>query len=105
MKLKSIILEKNLLFLIPFYIFTYENRFEEYNNDMKKIEMLKSEYEDIKNKLEELMNNNVINEFTRCTISDMSNRVLEHIAKKYENVKEGVESVMWWKSSSSGILY
>ena len=99
------IFEKNLLFLIPFYIFTYESRFEEYNNDMKKIEMLKSEYEDIKNKLEELMNNNVINEFTRCTISDMSNRVLEHIAKKYENVKEGVESVMWWKSSSSGILY
>ena len=91
------IFEKNLLFLIPFYIFTYENRFEEYNKDMSKIELLKTEYEDIKNKLEELMNRNVINEYTRCTISDMSNKVLEHIAKKYKNVREGVKSVMGGK--------
>ena len=27
------IFEKNLLFLIPFYIFSHENRFEEYNSD------------------------------------------------------------------------
>ncbi len=28
------------------------------------------------------------------TIMDMSNKVLEHIAKKYDNVQEGVKSVM-----------
>jgi len=35
-----------------------------------------------------------ISEYTRCTIIDMSNKVLEHIAKKYHAVREGVKSVM-----------
>ena len=35
-----------------------------------------------------------IDEYIRCTILDMSNRVLEHIAEKYQNVKEGVKAVM-----------
>ena len=30
------IFEKNLLFLIPFYIFSYERRFKEYVEDVKK---------------------------------------------------------------------
>lgn len=35
-----------------------------------------------------------VDEYTKCTILDMSNRVLEHIAAQYERVKEGVKSVM-----------
>ena len=35
-----------------------------------------------------------ISEYTRCTIIDMSNKVLEHIAQKYETVRKGVKSVM-----------
>ena len=38
-----------------------------------------------------------ISEYTRCTIIDMSNKVLEHIAKKYHAVREGVKSVMGGK--------
>lgn len=39
----------------------------------------------------------IISEYTKCTIMDMSNKVLEHIARKYENVREGVKSVMGGK--------
>ena len=85
---------KKLLFLIPFYIFSHESRFRVYNDDEKSLETLKNEYEEIKRRLEELMNAGEISEFMKCTIVDMSNRVLEHIASNYENVREGVKLVM-----------
>ena len=91
------IFEKNLLFLIPFYIFTHEERFEEYERDAEKLEALKREYEQIKNRLEEFMAAGVISEYEKCTIMDMSNKVLEHIAQKYEAVRKGVRTVMGGK--------
>ena len=36
----------------------------------------------------------MINEFTKCTILDMANKVLENIAANHEKVREGVKSVM-----------
>ena len=88
------IFEKNLLFLIPFYIFTHESRFEEYENNDAMLETLKSEYESIRKRLEKLAEEKVINEYTKCTILDMSNKVLQNIAGKHERVREGVKSVM-----------
>ena len=35
-----------------------------------------------------------IDEYTKCTILDMSGKVLEHIAANYQKVREGVKSVM-----------
>ncbi len=89
------IFEKRLL--LPFYIFSHEKRFEEYENDETKLKLLQEEYELIKNRLEELMNQGEISEYMKCTISDMSNKVLEHIAVKYDSVKKGVQSVMGGK--------
>ncbi len=91
------IFEKNLLLLIPFYIFSHETRFDEYEKDKTKLKNLQEEYEQIKNNLEELLNQGTISEYTRCTIIDMSNKVLGHIAAKYDSVKEGVEAVMGGK--------
>lgn len=91
------IFEKRLLFLVPFYIFTHEQRFKEYVQDMEKLSILKAEYEEIKNRLEELQDRQEISEYTKCTIIDMSNKVLEHIAAKYETIREGVKSVMGGK--------
>lgn len=91
------IFEKNLLLLIPFYIFSHETRFDEYEKDKSKLKTLQKEYEQIKNKLEELLNQGAISEYTRCTIIDMSNKVLEHIAVKYDSVREGVKTVMGGK--------
>lgn len=91
------IFDKRLLFLIPFYIFTHEGKFSEYDKDERKLEALMDEYEYIKNMLEELCNNTVIDEFTKCTIIDMSNKVLEHLTGNHDRVKEGVKSVMGGK--------
>ena len=88
---------KGLLLLIPFYIFSHEARFEEYEKDETKRETLQEEYEQIKNRLEELSIQGTISEYTKCTIIDMSNKVLEHIAVKYDYVKEGVKAVMGGK--------
>ena len=91
------IFKKNLLFLIPFYIFSHENRCEEYEENEEKLRLLELEYEQIKNKLEEFIDQRKISEYTKCTIIDMSNKVLEHIAKKYENIRRGVKSIMGGK--------
>ena len=91
------IFEKKLLLLIPFYIFSHEARFDEYEKDKVKLKGLQEEYEWIKDKLEELLKQGAVSEYTRCTIIDMSNKVLEHIAAKYDSVKEGVKAVMGGK--------
>ena len=39
--------EKKLLFLTPFYIFTHESRFREYEKDADKREVLRSEVSEI----------------------------------------------------------
>ncbi len=91
------IFKKRLLFLIPFYIFSHERRFEEYNQDESKLEKLKGEYEEIRSRLEDLLKDHEISEYTKCTIIDMSGKVLEHIAGKYEAVRRGVKSVMGGK--------
>lgn len=88
------IFEKKLLFLIPFYIFTHESNFSEYDKNETKLETLKNEYEHIRNRLETLSEDKVIDEYTKCTIVDMSNKVLEHIARKYQAVRKGVKAVM-----------
>lgn len=88
------IFEKKLLFLIPFYIFTHESNFKEYDINVSKFEILKEEYGYIKSRLEELCKAGEINEYTKCTITDMSNKVLENIANKYPNVKKGVKDIM-----------
>ena len=62
-----------------------------------KLKALQEEYGQIKNKLEELLNQGAISEYMKCTIIDMSNKVLEHIAARYDSVKEGVKAVMGGK--------
>ncbi len=98
MKIKSYakedIFEKGLLFLIPFYIFTRETKFKEYEEDDEKLAMLVKEYEFIRARLEELERSGTINEYTKCTLIDMTNKVCENIAAKYQKVRKGVKDVM-----------
>lgn len=91
------IFRKNLLFLIPFYIFTHENHFIEYNENTDKLQKLLAEYKEIKDRLETLNEQGLISEFTKCTIIDMSNKVLEHIARNYKQITKGVKAVMGGK--------
>ncbi len=70
--------------LIPFYIFSYENSFPEYNIDEKKLEELKAEYQSVL----------VIGAFDKRTIIDLSGDVVNEIAQKYKNVQKGVGGIM-----------
>ncbi len=88
------IFDKKLLLLLPFYIFSHEGRFGEYEKDAAKLKLLQAEYGQIKDRLEELAETGAISEYVKCTITDMSDKVLEHIAAKYDAVRKGVRAVM-----------
>ena len=88
------IFEKRLLMLIPFYIFSHENRFLEYNSNEQKLAELKAEYQKILERLEELEQWGVIGAFDKRTIIELSGDVIKEIAQKYENVQKGVADMM-----------
>ena len=91
------IFEKKLLFLIPFYIFTHESRFEEYENNAEKRELLRSEVMEIMEKLEQMAFAGEISEYEKCTLVDMSRKIVEKITAKYENVRKEMTSIMGGK--------
>ncbi|MGN0354986.1 MAG: hypothetical protein ACI4EI_07910 [Muricoprocola sp.] len=91
------IFDKNLLFLIPFYIFSYESRFMEIEENEEKLQELRREYSDIKARLEHLCLEGKISEYVKCTLIDMSKKVVREIASKYEKVRKEVTSVMGGK--------
>lgn len=88
------IFEKRLLMLIPFYIFSHEKSFSEYNSNRKKLERLKAEYQEILNKLDELESRGMIGAFDKRTIIELSGDVIKELAKKYGNVQKGVGDMM-----------
>ena len=66
------IFEKRLLLLIPFYIFSHEKNFPEYNSNEQKLVKLKSEYRYILERLDELEQQGVIGAFDKRTIIELS---------------------------------
>ncbi len=85
---------KGLLMLIPFYIFSRENSFPEYNSNEQKLAELKAEYQKILERLDELEQQGVIGAFDKRTIIELSGDVIKEIAQKYENVQKGVGDIM-----------
>ena len=88
------IFEKRPLMLIPFYIFSHENSFPEYNSNEQKLEKLKAEYQVILERLDGLEQQGVIGAFDKRTIIELSGDVIKEIAQKYENVQKGVGDMM-----------
>ena len=80
--------------LIPFYIFSHENNFPEYDSNVQKLEELKSEYQVILERLDELEQQGIIGAFDKRTIIELSGDVIKEIAQKYKNVQEGVGDMM-----------
>lgn len=88
------IFDKHLLMLIPFYIFSHEKEFSEYNTNEQKLEELKAEYQIILERLDELERQEVIGAFDKRTIIDLSGDVIREIAQKYEKVQKDVGDMM-----------
>ncbi len=85
------IFEKHLLMLIPFYIFSHEKSFPEYNSNEQKLSGLKDEYRKIIEQLDKLEQQGVIGAFDKHTIIDLSGDVIKEISQKYE---KGVGDMM-----------
>ena len=88
------IFEKRLLMLIPFYIFSHEKSFSEYNNNEQKLQELKAEYRIILERLDDLEKQGIIGAFDKRTIIELSSDVIREIARKYENVQKGIGAMM-----------
>ena len=88
------IFKKGLLMLIPFYIFSHERSFSEYNSNEQKLEELRAEYRRILERLDEQEQQGVIGAFDKRTIIELSGDVIKEIAQKYENVQKGVGDLM-----------
>ena len=88
------IFNKRLLFFIPFYIFSHEKQFSEYESNEVKLQKLCEEYSNIRLKLDDLQKAGEVSEFTKNAVCATTNHVLALIAQKYHSVKEGVENIM-----------
>ncbi len=88
------IFQKNLLFLLPFYIFTCEKHFEEYQKNAVKLEALKAEYRYIVQRLDELTEQGKVNVIVCRTLMEMCIRVTEKVAVKFDSVRKGVQEIM-----------
>ena len=91
------IFEKNLLFLIPFYIFSYESGLNEINEDATRLRQLRDTFEMINGRLEQMCLDEMLDRYTKMTICEMSQKVVEALANKYANVKKEVAAVMGGK--------
>ena len=91
------IFQKKLLFLLPFHIFRYEADLKNYETSKEKLEELTQAYRMIKTRLDALCQNGEISEYVKCTIIDMTKRVIRHIAANYEQVRKGVNNEMGGK--------
>lgn len=88
------VFKKELFFLIPFYIFIYEARFKKMEEQGEGLDELREDYRKIFDSLDAAAEKGLISAFARKTIFEMSNKVLEKIAVRYDKVLEGVKSVM-----------
>lgn len=85
---------KKLYFFIPFHVFVYENSFLLYNENEEKLKELLQVFEDIRNRLEMLVDAEEIDEYTKCCLIDMTKKVVENLAAEYDKVKKGVCEAM-----------
>ena len=88
------IFDKNLLFLLPFYIFNLEKNFPQYEASKEALESLKNVYSDFMLKLENAVDTGRISVYYERIILDMSKKVLENIAAKYHNIQKEVNNIM-----------
>jgi hypothetical protein len=88
------IFKKNLLFLIPFYIFTYENEFKDIETNQERLRKLKETYADIRKTLDDMCISGGLDEYTKCTLYEMTEKVINSIALNFKNIKKEVNEVM-----------
>ena len=91
------IYQKQLYFLVPFYIFVYEKSMKECEKNEAKLEELGNVFLNIRIRLEEVCKSGIISEYYLKTILDMAGKVVRNIAKKYVKTTERIGDIMGGK--------
>ena len=92
------IFEKHLFILLPFWIFTYEERLQEYEENENRKKELTDDFRIIIRQLLENCENGIIDEYIKCMITDMTKKVVRNLLKdKFPKVREEVETMMGGK--------
>lgn len=91
------IFDKELYLLIPFYLFTFENRFGKMESDEAQMDILRREYTSIVERLDELVSIGKVSEFTKSSIIELTKKVADSLARRYDKVKEEVNEIMGGK--------
>lgn len=91
----ALLFEKHLFFLLPFRIFVHEKDLRRCENSKKELEKLKEEFKEIRTRLQECCEKGIIDEYTKCTLIDMSKKVIRGLLRnKYPITRKGVEEAM-----------
>ena len=88
------IFEKELYFLIPFFLFNREKIFRDCEADDVKLGELLEDILRLIHRLDEVMVEDHLSAYQRCIILDMTKLVSGALTEKYRIVKEGVEKIM-----------
>ena len=89
------LIEKKLVLLIPFYVFTItEKEFAEMEEDISKFSKLEEIVRDINLRLEKLVERNEIDSYEKKNLIRYTYRVLKKLVGNRTRVKEGVEKLM-----------
>ena len=86
--------QRRLYFFIPFYIFQLEKQLAEYEADMQKRTELEQIYQTIIEHLNNSVAEGALTSFTKELLRDLTKKVVWHIARKYETVKERIGEIM-----------
>lgn len=88
------LLQKELLFLVPFHAFTHEKKLPEYDADEKKLALLLGELAMIKQKLSDEIDAGRIDALMQLAIQTAILSVLRGLGGELVNVMKGVEQTM-----------
>lgn len=86
--------EKELYFLVPFYLFIHEGEFPAANTDNGKLSALLAQYSSVLQRLDKAVEEGKVSPANRYTIIRLLEKVSSSLTTKYENVKKGVETIM-----------
>lgn len=89
--------EKEIYLLLPFYIFTHESNFQRYNEDDTLLRELINEFKEICIKMDELAQEGKMTELENRIIVELSKKVVDNIARKYDKITRGVDEIMGGK--------
>lgn len=88
------IFEKTLLLLIPFYIFNREQDIPVCDENDEKRKQLVEEFQYIREELERRCQKNLITEYQKRAIIEMTAKVIENLASQYRKVNREVGGIM-----------